>query len=251
MQLMLAGVFHLDAHRQHPAADAGAAAAPAAGGAGRAAVAGRQLRGYRIVGTTPDYLALYDARLAQGQVWRGPMQAVLGAAVARATGLKPGDHFAGSHGLGEGGSGHEAQPFEVVGVLAESGSVLDRLVLTDLASVWTLHEHHGAAAAHDDDHEDREITLALVRYRSPLATVMLPRWVNAQPGLQAAAPALETARLMRLVGVGTEVLQGFGAVLLVAALLSAGWRCCTRCGPARATWPCCACWARRPGGWPR
>lgn len=223
MQLMLAGVFHLDTptgniplqtlellQRQPLVAQA----VPLS--------LGDSLRGYRIVGTTPDYLALYDARLAQGQVWRGPLQAVLGAAVARATGLKPGDHFAGNHGLGEGGSGHEAQPFEVVGVLAESGSVLDRLVLTDLASVWTLHEHHGAAAAHDDDHEDREITLALVRYRSPLAAVMLPRWVNAQPGLQAAAPALETARLMRLVGVGTEVLQGFGAVLLVAALLSAG-----------------------------
>jgi putative ABC transport system permease protein len=84
---------------------------------------------------------------------------------------------------------------------------------------------------HDDDHEDREITLALVRYRSPLATVMLPRWVNAQPGLQAAAPALETARLMRLVGVGTEVLQGFGAVLLVAALLSAGVALLRGAGP--------------------
>lgn len=124
-------------------------------------------------------------------------------------------------------------------MLADSGSVLDRLVLTDLASVWAVHEaHHPAAtptdhgdaadahAGHDgghdadEDHDDREITLALVRYRSPLAAVMLPRWVNAQDGLQSAAPALETARLMRMVGVGTEVLRGFGLVLLAAAGLS-------------------------------
>jgi putative ABC transport system permease protein len=148
------------------------------------------------------------------------MQAVLGAEVARATGLQPGDRFAGSHGLAEGGGAHGEQPFEVVGVLAESGSVLDRLVLTDLASVWEVHEEHHAGEAHDGHDDKREITLALVRYRSPLAAVSLPRWVNAQEGLQAAAPALETARLMRLVGAGTEVLRGFGVVLLVAAGLS-------------------------------
>ena len=73
-------------------------------------------------------------------------------------------------------------------------------VLTDLASVWEVHEEHHADKAHEDGHDDvdekREITLALVRYRSPLAAVMLPRWVNAQDGLQSAAPALETARLI-------------------------------------------------------
>lgn len=94
-------------------------------------------------------------------------------------------------------------------------------MLTDLASVWEVHEEHHAGEAHDEGTDDKlEITLALVRYRSPLAAVMLPRWVNAQDGLQAAAPALETARLMRLVGAGTEVLRGFGVVLLAAAGLS-------------------------------
>ena len=93
-------------------------------------------------------------------------------------------------------------------------------VLTDLASVWEVHEAHHDEAAHEEHDDPREITLALVRYRSPLAAVSLPRWVNAQEGLQSAAPALETARLMRLVGAGTEVLRGFGLVLLAAAGLS-------------------------------
>jgi putative ABC transport system permease protein len=247
MQIMLAGVFHLDAPtgniplrtlellRQQPLV---AQAVPLS--------LGDSFRGYRIVGTTPDYLELYRAPLAEGALWQRPMQAVLGAEVARMTGLKLGDKFAGSHGLADGGGAHGEHQFEVVGLLAESGSVLDRLVLTDLASVWQVHEEHHAKqapdAAHDHEHEahdghdghdghgdptaqpaadeHREITLALVRYRSPLAAAMLPRWVNAQEGLQSAAPALETARLMRLVGAGTEVLQGFGVVLLVAAGLS-------------------------------
>lgn len=218
MQIMLAGVFHLDAPtgniplatldllKRQPLV---AQAVPLS--------LGDSFRGYRIAGTTPDYIDLYGAKLGQGALWTRPMQAVLGAEVARVSGLKVGDRFAGSHGLAEGGGAHGDHQFQVVGVLAESGSVLDRLVLTDLASVWEVHgDHH---VGHDED-EPKEITLALVRYRSPLAAVMLPRWVNAQDGLQSAAPALETARLMRLVGAGTEVLRGFGIVLLAAAGLS-------------------------------
>ncbi|KQV87664.1 FtsX-like permease family protein [Pelomonas sp. Root1237] len=219
MQIMLAGVFHLDAPtgniplatlellKQQPLV---AQAVPLS--------LGDSFRGYRIAGTTPAYIDLYGGQMGQGALWTKPMQAVLGAEVARTSGLKPGDRFAGSHGLAEGGGAHGEHQFEVVGVLAESGSVLDRLVLTDLASVWEVHEDH--AVSHDEESERKEITLALVRYRSPLAAVMLPRWVNAQDGLQSAAPALETARLMRLVGAGTEVLRGFGIVLLAAAGLS-------------------------------
>ena len=222
MQIMLAGVFHLDAPtgniplrtldllRKQPLV---AQAVPLS--------LGDTFKGYRIAGTTPEYLGLYAARIGRGAMWTKPMQAVLGAEVARVTGLRLGDHFAGSHGLAAGGADHGDHQFEVVGVLSESGSALDRLVLTDLASVWEMHEHHAAAGAHHEDAEaDRETTLILVRYRSPLAAVMLPRWVNAQDGLQAAAPALETARLMRMVGAGTEVLRGFGLVLLAAAGLS-------------------------------
>jgi putative ABC transport system permease protein len=221
MQIMLAGVFHLDAPTGNiPLATLDLLKRQPLVAQVVPLSLGDSLRGFRIAGTTPDYLGLYGARLERGVLWTRPMQAVLGAEVARATGLQPGDRFAGSHGLAEGGGAHGEQPFEVVGVLAESGSVLDRLVLTDLASVWEVHEEHHAGEAHDGHDDKREITLALVRYRSPLAAVSLPRWINAQEGLQAAAPALETARLMRLVGAGTEVLRGFGVVLLVAAGLS-------------------------------
>ncbi|MCV2370993.1 ABC transporter permease [Roseateles oligotrophus] len=226
MQIMLAGVFHLDVPtgniplsslatlRAHPLV---AQALPLS--------VGDSLQGFRIVGSTVDYLTHYQARFASGQAWSGPMQAVLGAEVAARTGLKPGQTFHGSHGLGAQGAEHAEQGYQVVGVLNSSGGVLDRLVITDLASVWLQHEtHHGRAAGEpESDHEpepEREITMALLKFRSPLAAVSLPRWVNAQPGLQAASPALETARLMRMVGAGSEVLRGFGLVLLLAAACS-------------------------------
>jgi len=220
MQIMLAGVFHLDVPTgniplqtltQLRAQPLVARAIPLA--------LGDSLRGYRIVGTEPDYLAQYQAELAQGALWQQPLQAVLGAEVARRTGLRVGDRFAGSHGLGSEGEAHAQRPYQVVGVLKATGSVLDRLVLTDLASVWALHGHEGDAEEANAV-DEREITMLLLSYRSPLAAVSLPRWVNAQPGLQAAAPALETARLFRMLGVGAEVLRGFAIVLLLASALS-------------------------------
>lgn len=211
MQIMLAGVFHLDVPTGNiPLASIEALRAQRLVARVVPLSLGDSLQGFRIVGTTADYLALYDAQLATGRPWAQPMEAVLGAAAARATGLKPGDRFAGSHGLGAQGTAHAHHDYTVVGVLAATGGVLDRLVLTDLASVWEVH----------DEIKADEVTLALVSYRSPLAAISLPRWVNAQPGLQSAAPALETARLLRMVGVGTEVLRGFGVVLLLAAGLS-------------------------------
>lgn len=223
MQIMLAGVFHLDVPTGNiPLATLDELRAQPLVARAVPISLGDSLRGFRIVGTTPDYIELYQARLAAGRLWQQPLQAVLGAEAARRTGLKLGDRFAGSHGLGEQGHEHGEHRYTVVGLLAETGGVLDRLVLTDLASVWQVHEDMHAVDADDRAalEAEREITMALLSYRSPLAAIALPRWVNAQDGLQAAAPALETARLLRMVGVGTEVLRGFGAVLLLAAALS-------------------------------
>lgn len=241
MQLILAGVFHLDV----PPGNVRLRDVQALARDERVAQLiplslGDSYRGWRIVGSTPDYLAHYGAQLAQGQLWQQPMQAVLGHQVAQATGLQPGQRFAGAHGLGGMGSAHADHPYTVSGVLAPCGCVLDRLLLTALESVWAVHEvAHGPAAparaephGHDDhddhDHppaatdaqEAREVTLALVRYRSPLAAATFPRHVNSATNLQAAAPALEISRLLRMVGVGADVLRGFGAVLLLTAALS-------------------------------
>ncbi len=223
LQLILAGVFHIDvppgniplqALQQLQAHPLVAQAIPLS--------MGDSLQGHRIVGTTPDLMALYGATLAQGTGWVRPLEAVLGASAARATRLAPGDRFVGTHGLGASGEAHGEQPYRVTGVLAPCGCVLDRLVLTATESVWVVHED--ATALDDDDRQalqaERELTMLLVRYRSPLAAVSLPRWVQAQPGLQAAVPALEAARLFRMLGVGLDLLRGLGSLLLLVAGLS-------------------------------
>lgn len=223
LQLILAGVFHVDVPTGNiPAATAQQLAAHPLVARVVPLSLGDGVRGWRIIGTTPDYLALYGAQLAQGRIWTRPLEAVLGAGVVRDTGFGPGQSFAGSHGLGRDGAAHGDTPYTVVGTLAPCGCVLDRLVLTATESVWAVHEE---ATAIDKEgrhalEDERELTLLLVQYRSPLAAVTLPRWVNAQEGLQSAAPALESARLFRTVGAGLDMMRGFGVVLLLVAGLS-------------------------------
>ena len=223
LQLILSGVLHLDvptgnvplqavqALEQNPLV---ASVIPIS--------LGDSFRGFRIVGTSHAYPAHYQASLAQGSLWQAPMQAVLGASAARALGLQVGNSFVGSHGLGAGGHTHGDLPYTVTGILAPTGSVLDRLILTDTASVWQVHEKATALDADDQKilEQERELTLALVRYRSPLAAMSLPRFINSTTEMQAAAPAMEISRLLCMLGVGTEVLQALAGVLLLTAALS-------------------------------
>ena len=223
MQLILSGVLHIDSPtgnvplkavrelEKHPLV---ASIIPIS--------LGDNLRGFRIVGTSHAYLSHYQATLAQGQLWTQPMQVVVGATAARKLGLVLGNTFAGSHGLGAGGHLHGDSLYTVVGILAPGGSVLDRLILTDTASVWKVHEDY--TAVDDDDRkimeDEREITMALVQYKTPMAAMSFPRYVNTSTEMQAASPALEVTRLLNMLGLGTDVLRAFAGVLLLTAGLS-------------------------------
>lgn len=197
---------------------------------------GDSFRSYRIIGTEAAYVDHYAGRLAEGRMFNAPYEAVIGAQVARGTGAGLGQRFEGSHGLSGDGHVHEATPFEVVGILAPTGTVLDRLIVTPVSSVWAAHgfgtrphEDHEAhdAAPGDPEHEaahaaepDLEVTALLVKYRSPLAAVRLPSFINRQTQLQAAAPAVEMTRLLSLLGVGIDAVRAFAVLLMITSGLS-------------------------------
>jgi putative ABC transport system permease protein len=221
LQMILAGVLHVDV----PAGNMPVVAAQELAKDPRVKQLiplslGDSYQGARIVGTTAAYPALYGAKLAAGALWEQPMQAVAGAdAVAQ---LPLNAQFAGSHGLAGGGEVHDKAQYTVVGHLQRCGCVLDRLILTSTESVWQVHEKEIALDEADKKalQEEREITFALIQYASPLAAVSFPRFVNESTELQAASPALEITRLFRMLGVGTQVLQAFAAVLLAVAAIS-------------------------------
>ena len=235
LQLVLSAVFHIDIPTGNvPLAELrGIARHPMVANVIPLSL-GDAYRGFRIVGTTPAYVDHYAGRLAEGRLWERSMEAVMGSRAARETGLRAGGSFVGAHGLeGDSGFHHDEDPYRVVGVLKETGSVLDRLILVDSASVWEVHAVHGAAGAapatggsqgkSGEDGlppGDGEITVMLVRYRTPLAAISLPRAINSGTVLQAASPAQETARLFYLVGTGLDAFRAFAGVLIAASALS-------------------------------
>ncbi|MEP1420687.1 MAG: ABC transporter permease [Erythrobacter sp.] len=126
---------------------------------------GDNFEGYRIVGTDESFADLYGTEIADGRAFDAPLEAVLGAKVAAETGADLGQKFIGSHGFGEEeGQGHDHAPFETVGILVPTGTVVDRLILTSYASVWDVHgidhdyDHSEEGKAHDhgDDHSHND-----------------------------------------------------------------------------------------------
>lgn len=234
LQLILSSVYHLDIPTGNiPLEEADRLASNPLVKAVVPLALGDSYRGFRIVGTSPAYVSLYDGRIGAGRLWAGPFEAVLGSEVAAQGRLSLGGKFVGSHGLVEGGEVHEHSPYTVVGVLAPTGTVLDRLVVTGVESVWAVHgqgHHHADDEAKHDEHgagyevdehlQPRELTALLVQYRSPLAAALLPRQINAHSAVQAASPAFESARLLSLVGVGIDTVHAFAIVLILCAGLS-------------------------------
>ncbi len=238
---------------------------------------GDNYRGHRIVGTDSTFLQLYGLELAQGALWKADFEAAIGAEVANKHGLKIGDRIYGAHGLSTEGHVHDDHPYIITGIFKPAHNVTDRLILTNLSSVWRMHDDHehddheqddhdhdhdghdhshdGHDHSHDvagvDEHEhhhgeqhdhdhgehqeepllvksimgdigsgEREITSMLIQYRNPSAIGMFPRLVNQNTAMQAASPAIESARLFSLLGIGIDSLQVLAYVIMLMAALS-------------------------------
>ena len=184
-------------------------------------------RGYRIVGTTAEYLGLYGAAFADGQPWRRLTQVVVGAEVARATGMQVNNTFIATHGLQAGGDArHKQAPLRVVGVLANCACVLDRLILTQMESVWYVHDDNMTA---DDSERDgkldahRMVTAALLRTADARSAAALMASITAGPGLQAALSQTGLDHWLAALTRDSHLLCGLAAFLMLMGGICAGW----------------------------
>lgn len=194
---------------------------------------GDNFRGYRIVGTEPAYLHIHQAEIGDGRMFAASREAVIGADVARRLGAGVGQQFVASHGLGDSddAGGHDHHPLTVVGIMRPTGSVIDRLILTPVESVWDV---HGIAHAEEEQHDHThpahepaaqpplqpEVTALLVSYRNAAGAIRIPSMINRQTDMQAAVPAVETTRLLSLLGVGIDGARLFAWLLAAVGGLS-------------------------------
>ena len=207
---------------------------------------GDSYNGFRIVGTTHQYPELYEMSLNKGRLWSRSLEVVLGSTVAQIHQLKIGDTFYGTHGLIEGGHVHDEYAYEVVGIFNPSYTILDQLILTNTQSVWQVHNHEVIEQSHEHSHEhhncdhehhieestasglelnasvpeDAMITSLLVKFKSPIGLIQLPRKINETTNLQAAVPALEISRLTNLLGFGVQTINIIAFIIIIVSGLS-------------------------------
>lgn len=239
LQLILANIFHVDFPTGNiTLKEAAKVSRSRYIGSAIPLSLGDSYSGYRIVGSTPAYPELYQCELDEGGWFGDHMEVVIGAQVASETGLQLGDSFESQHGLSAEGEAHGGHPFKVVGIMKPGFTVMDKLILTGIHSIWEVHDHEeeGHHHHHEEDSlvhiahlgisvtpeelEEKEITSVLIGYRSPMGAVMLPRSINSESNLQAASPAFETARLFNLIGVGVQVLNGLGLLIIIISAIS-------------------------------
>ncbi|WP_449437466.1 hypothetical protein [Pedobacter steynii] len=172
-------------------------------------------------------MAFISLSLKQENSGKKDFETTIGASVAENQNLKIGDTFYGAHGLTGTNDVHKTHAYRVSGILTTQGNVTDNLILTNISSVWKMHdpeeEHHHDSKDHEKEvHEiqNKEITSLLVQYRSPMSVVMFPRMVNESTNMQAASPAQESTRLFSLIGVGVDTLQWFALLIMFIAAIS-------------------------------
>jgi putative ABC transport system permease protein len=201
-------------------------------------------RGFRVLGTTPEYFTHFryardrKLELVQGVPFTEAHDAVLGAEVADALGYRLGQSIVIAHGAGDVSfSLHQDHPFRVVGILARTGTPVDRTVHVPLEGMDAVHAEHTGAEADDplaaamhaqsattDGHAGEEpkraITAFLVRLKSRSAALSMQRSVNEYPGepLTAILPGATLQEVWEIVGAVEKTLLAVSALVVVVGL---------------------------------
>nr|WP_309502142.1 ABC transporter permease [uncultured Roseovarius sp.] len=194
-------------------------------------------RQFRVMGTTAEYFQRYKYRggralsFAHGRPFDDLFDAVIGADVAATLGYSVDDPLVVAHGLGS-FVNHDNQPFRVAGILAKTGTPVDRTVIVSLEAIEAIHvdwqsgaQIPGQATTPDEirqmDLTPGAITAAMIGVKSRLQIFSLQRSINQYPEepLLAVLPGVALQELWGIVGIAEKALIGVSAMVVATALL--------------------------------
>lgn len=196
-------------------------------------------RGFRVLGTTQDYFRHYrygrkrNLTFAAGQKFDDLFDAVVGADVAKELGYEVGSAIIVAHGLGrEGFHRHDDKPFRVSGVLAKTGTPVDRTVHVSLEAIEAIHVDwkSGSKVPGLEVSADRvrkmkltpkAVTAVLVGTKSRFGAFGLMRDINADrhEPLLAILPGVALQELWNLLGTAETALSAVSVCVIIAGLL--------------------------------
>ena len=195
-------------------------------------------RGYRVLGTTTDYFKYYQygnqhpLEFSSGQAFDDTFDVVLGSEVARALNYSLGESIVVTHGLSNSDlNQHDDKPFRVVGILAPTGTPVDRSLHVSLAGIEAMHidwkngvkipgSNTSINRIRPGQLEPKAITAFLVGLENKLVAFKLQRHINryAQEPLLAIFPGVALHELWNLVGVAEKALLVISAFVVLTAL---------------------------------
>lgn len=199
-------------------------------------------RGHPVLGTTTDYFSRFRygerqaLKVEQGTPFSGDLDGlygtVLGAEVAQRLNYRLGDRIVLSHGTGAiAANDHADKPFTVVGILARTGTPVDRTVHISLQAMEAIHlDWQGGAPmrglaipaeqARKFDLNPKQVTAALVGLKGRAAVFSVQRFVADYEGepLMAVLPGVALDELWDVVGVGEKALLGMSALVAIVSL---------------------------------
>lgn len=195
-------------------------------------------RGFRVMGTNGAYFRHFKygqkqpLQLAEGKPFEGLFETVLGADVAEALGYQLGSKIVIAHGISDVAfSRHDNLPFTVTGILAPTGTPVDKTVHVSLEAIEAIHVgwESGANLGHTPDAETLlkrqlqpgEITAFMLGLKSKIHTFKLQREINnyRQEPLSAILPGIALHELWGMMSVAEQALMLVSVFVVIAGLL--------------------------------
>ena len=195
-------------------------------------------RGFAVVATTTDFFTLYQYRrhaslqFTQGRKFEDIFDVVLGAEVAAREHYRPGDRVLLSHGTGDTRlSLHADKPFTVCGILAPTGTPVDRGLYISLAAMEAIHIDWQGGAPAPGFHvrpdqvskfnlTPKTVTAVLVGLKNRARVFAAQREINAdqQEALMGVMPGVALDQLWSLLRTGENALRVLSWLVTVAGL---------------------------------
>ncbi|WP_434634615.1 ABC transporter permease [Vibrio sp. SCSIO 43086] len=195
-------------------------------------------KGFRVMGTNHSYFEHYKfgskqpLTFSEGREFNGLFETVLGSDVAKQLGYHVGSEIIIAHGISDVGfSRHDNLPFKVVGILAPTGTPVDKTVHVSLEAIEAIHVGWESGArlgptpkAQDlknRDFQPKQITAMLVGLKSRIQTFALQRQINTYPKepLSAIMPGVALHELWGMMSVAEQALMAVSGFVVIAGLL--------------------------------
>jgi putative ABC transport system permease protein len=196
-------------------------------------------KGYRVMGTTPNYFKFYSfgnkqqLRFKRGKEFESVFDLVLGANIAEKLGYRLGDNITLSHGIGSTSfSKHDNLPFKVVGILKATGTPVDQTLHVSLQGLEAVHvtkpleinrliETPELTLAQATHLTPKSITAIMIGLKSKMTAFNFQRQINTdnREPLSAILPGVALSQLWQTMSIFDNTLHLITLLVIISSLI--------------------------------